>query len=765
MYPGLRHLFLLANPRNIYQQFAATKTPLTALIKATAVIADYYYKKKIELATMATQGTPIPLEDIDLESQQKRGKKSVGFADAQGSDSDDDAGFTYDSAGASESPRAAKQKKMKKKRGTDYVYLESGDLANSVSNSAIFDSASNSNANESSDFLDDDGYDASDPKAQAKGKGYRNLRGSRGNSGSSNSRKHLSNRRGRRNDPKFIKMGLIIFVPIILLLSMFLLVSMASSNESKNASPVVAPTGSTYPSEFNIKNNWGALSPYFDSGTPFTGIEPAAAADAGVAINGVPTQCRLRQAHVLHRHAERFPTSGIAREMEAFAKRIKNMTEPPAATFSWLGKWQYRLHDELLVASGVGVEFQSGSDFWASHGRQLLNATAKDFLFYDPSLYTDKNGTAKKLVFRTTDQSRIQTSAKAWAAGFFGAFGDDPKRTQQPPLHAEDFYSLVYQAESDGMNSTLASYFSCPNSNNATYNTGPNLTTEWINTYLAETVIRLQKLLPGFHNLTQRDAFLIQNLCAYETAAFKTSPFCGLFTETEWRGFEYTSDLSFYGTSSFGTRENVGAAQGAGWLYELKARLEERYITASSSSSQSYGVNISQTDNANDFPLDQPLYADFTHDSIIVSVLSALGLDLVKEKKLTSAKIPVPRQFIVSRLTPFGARLFVEVLDCDGSTEEEEEIGDDGNKAIDASEKESEDREEDKQQVRRGSSVNKDKADYFVRLKLNNRILPLGSLKHCPEDKAGLCKYDKFVKSLDYALKQIDFEKSCFGII
>ncbi|KAF5101513.1 hypothetical protein D0Z00_000788 [Geotrichum galactomycetum] len=697
---------------------------------------------------------------MDLESQQKRGKKSVGFAEGPGSDSDDDAGFTYDGAGASESPRGAKQKKMKKKRGTDYVYLESGDLANSASNSAIFDTAGN--ANETNDFLDDEDYEANDPKAQAKGKGYRNLRRSRGNN-SGSSRKHLSNRRGRRNDPKFIKMGLIIFVPIILLLSMFLLVSMASSNESKNASPVVAPTGSSYPSGFNIKNNWGALSPYFDSGTPFTGIEPPAAVDAGVAINSVPTQCRLRQAHVLHRHAERFPTSRIAREMEAFAKRIKNMTEPPAATFSWLGKWQYRLHDELLVASGVGVEFQSGSDFWASHGRQLFNATAKDFLFYDPSLYTDENGIAKKLVLRTTDQSRIQTSAKAWAAGFFGAFGDDPKRTQNSPLHAEDLYSFVYQAESDGMNSTLASYFSCPNSNNETYNAGYNLTTEWINTYLAETVIRLQKLLPGLHNMTQRDAFLMQNLCAYETAAFKTSPFCGLFTETEWRGFEYTSDLSFYGTSSFGTLENVGAAQGAGWLYELKARLEERYITASSSP-QNYGVNISQTDNANDFPLDQPLYADFTHDSIIVSVLSALGLDLVKEKKLTGTKIPVPRQFIVSRLTPFGARLFVEVLDCDGSTEEEEEIEDDSNEVIDTSKEKSENMKEG-QLARRGSSVNKNKSNYFVRLKLNNRILPLGSLKHCPDDKGGLCKYDKFVKSLDYALKQIDFEKSCFGVI
>lgn len=694
---------------------------------------------------MAAKDTPIPLEDMDLESQQHR-KKSVEFTsshDQQSNNSSSDSndqGFIY----ASRHKNKKNSRDKKKSHGGDYVYVDNGDLANSAANSAIFDTSVNP-SNDNDDYLDDDDYEAGDTKIQSKGKGYHNLR--RLQKGSS--KKHLSNRRRtRRKDPKIVKIGLIIFVPIILLLGMFLLVSMVSSNESKNASPVVAPTGSTYPSGFDIKNNWGALSPYFGSGTPFKGIEPPI--DAGAAINGVPSQCHLRQAHVLHRHAERFPTSGIARELEAFAKRLKAMTEPPAATFSWLSRWQYRLHDELLVSSGVGVEFQSGSDFWASHGRHLFNATANGFLFYDQSLYTDETtaaAAAKKLVLRTTDQSRIQTSAKAWAAGFFGTFGDDPKRTQQLP--AEDLYSLVYQAEADGMNSTLASYFSCPNSNNATYTTSQNLTTEWINTYLTETVIRLQKLLPGFDNLTQRDAFLMQNLCAYETAAFKTSPFCGLFTETEWRGFEYTADLSFYGTSSFGTRQNVGAAQGAGWLYELKSRLQDRYILPED---QAYGVNASQTNNSNDFPLGQPLYADFTHDSIIVSVLSALGLDLLKEKKLTAAKIPVPRQFIVSRLTPFGARLFVEVLDCDESS-------------TDNSDDKDQDDQREPTRHYDDNGVNQEKAKFFIRLKLNNRILPLGSLKYCPEDKSGLCKYDKFVKSLDYALKQIDFEESCFGTI
>jgi hypothetical protein len=50
-----------------------------------------------------------------------------------------------------------------------------------------------------------------------------------------------------------------------------------------------------------------------------------------------------------------------------------------------------------------------------------------------------------------------------------------------------------------------------------------------------------------------------------------------------------------------------------------------QYITSSNSS-----VNYTLDNNANDFPLGAPFYADFTHDNIILSVLTAMSFDYFK---------------------------------------------------------------------------------------------------------------------------------------
>ena len=42
----------------------------------------------------------------------------------------------------------------------------------------------------------------------------------------------------------------------------------------------------------------------------------------------------------------------------------------------------------------------------------------------------------------------------------------------------------------------------------------------------------------------------MQSLCAYETVGLGYSNFCDLFTEEEWKGFEYFLDLQFQGESS-----------------------------------------------------------------------------------------------------------------------------------------------------------------------------------------------------------------------
>ena len=60
------------------------------------------------------------------------------------------------------------------------------------------------------------------------------------------------------------------------------------------------------------------------------------------------------------------------------------------------------------------------------------------------------------------------------------------------------------------------------------------------------------------------------------------------------------------------------------------------------------------------FPTDQRFYFDFTHDSVMVSVLAALNFSQF-DAQLDPIKMDPKRNFITSHLIPFAARLFFEV--------------------------------------------------------------------------------------------------------
>lgn len=497
------------------------------------------------------------------------------------------------------------------------------------------------------------------------------------------------------------KLMIRLFVAGLSVLCLFVFGAIIFTNRENSAPPPAAVhTGSSYDSGFNMKQNWGAYSPYFDTGKPFDGVSESAQSG----VHTLPGQCTYKQVHVLHRHGDRYPAGGTADKLEKVVSKLYNMTEPPTKKLAWLKDWEYTLGRELLVSTGVATLFTSGSRFWGSHGHLLYNAS--DLASWNPEVNRFPNGTQRaKPVLRATTQYRIEESAKAWAAGFFGTYGHPPT---DPDTRNE--YDLVLQVEEQGYNNSLAAYFGCPNSEADNAESGSERKWAWVERYLSDAAKRLQHLLPGYEDFGPRDALAFQDICAFETAAFGSSPFCELFTETEWRGFEYHLDLMFYGESGWGG--HVGPATGLAWLEELRARLNNKLIDSSHN-----GVNTTLSSSPDTFPLGQPFYADFTHDSVIVSVLSALQFEWTKTN-LSSKKIQVPRQFILSRLTPFGARLYVEILGCED--------------------------------------------DEMVRLKLNDRVLNLGDLKHCPNDSTGLCPLSGFISSLDYALEALDFEDVCY---
>jgi hypothetical protein len=73
----------------------------------------------------------------------------------------------------------------------------------------------------------------------------------------------------------------------------------------------------------------------------------------------------------------------------------------------------------------------------------------------------------------------------------------------------------------------------------------------WQLIYAAVPLVRLNANAPGA-GLTEIDISALIALCGFEVVAKETSsPFCDLFTQEEFDGFEYFMDLSsFYGTGS-----------------------------------------------------------------------------------------------------------------------------------------------------------------------------------------------------------------------
>jgi hypothetical protein len=97
-------------------------------------------------------------------------------------------------------------------------------------------------------------------------------------------------------------------------------------------------------------------------------------------------------------------------------------------------------------------------------------------------------------------------------------------------------------------------------------------------------------------------------------------------------------------------------AVGIGYQQEVIARLKNHTLGYSGSQ-----INVTLDNNTETFPLNQTLYFDFSHDTNIASILTAFGLRQFAEPLLPTA-YPGPHNFTVSHLTPFGARLDIEII-------------------------------------------------------------------------------------------------------
>lgn len=430
-------------------------------------------------------------------------------------------------------------------------------------------------------------------------------------------------------------------------------------------------------STFNVMRHWGNLAPMYS-------VDSFGLPDASPTI---PEGCGINAVHLLMRHGARYPTSGsgsaqFATDLNAAAS---NKSFSATGKLEFLATWTYKLGAEILTPFGRDELFSNGVAFRYRYGN-LLNA------------FTDLP------VFRTTSEDRMVDSALNFAAGFFGL------KTYETDYHQE----IIIEA--DGFNNTLAPYDTCTNVNSEDVgNFGGIQGDIWADIYLKSARKRLQPLIRGF-NLTTSRLIAMQETCAYETVALGYSEFCDLFTEEEWEGYEYYVDLNFW--YSEGPGNPTAAAQGLGYVQELVSRLTHTPINIWNSSTNS------TLDSSNiTFPLNQPIYVDATHDTVISSIVTTLNFtSLAANGPLPTDHIPPHRSYIASQIAPFSSQLVAQVLSCPASKE-----------------------------------------PTHIRFLLNDGVMPLTGIHGCKEDPNGLCALPSFISGMQERIGEINFAYDCFA--
>ncbi|KAF2636570.1 3-phytase [Massarina eburnea CBS 473.64] len=493
------------------------------------------------------------------------------------------------------------------------------------------------------------------------------------------------------------------------------------------------------PPQTFISEHFGQLSAYRDLSPSYFNVSHV----------GLPDGCRVAQVHLLQRHAERFPHPDD--EMDGlnianFTKKVNAAVtagESFSGPLSFLNAWSSGLGGEFLTNIGALSEISAGAKFWNEYGRALYGAERGQLAYRESDREKDKG---RKPLLRGTSQSRIHNSLLNWGLGFFGPSWQEDASFQTN--WTDVFHTVVMPEGKDEKvsNNTLAAHHCCNNAETPGIgDIGDTHMLKYGSHFYPSTSSRLATYLPQSFSLSAHDLYAMQLLCAYETAFLGSSPpshFCTLFTTSEWQGFEQMLDIRFFYNQAFGNP--TGRALGVGYVEEMLARIKEESIGDSWSS-----VNSSLTGDAESFPLGMKFYADFTHDKMVLGVLTALSLDAIREvPDMTSFPPREERVFMISRLVPFAAHLVTEVVECGVGEPVPVE-----------------------RQYFTSSSTsgtgNKDEGEKyrFVRMRLNNAILPLSSIRgdKCKGRPDELCPLDAFLESQKEASERAAYQEACFG--
>jgi len=229
------------------------------------------------------------------------------------------------------------------------------------------------------------------------------------------------------------------------------------------------------------------------------------------------------------------------------------------------------------------------------------------------------------------------------------------------------------------------------------------------NVFLTPIQTRVNAGLPGA-NLTLTETLYLMDLCPFNTVQGVTgaelSPFCTLFTKSEWKQYNYYRSLDKWYAQ--GPGNYLGASQGVGYANELLARMtnDSSYVDRDMTS-----VNHTLDSSNGTFPLGYNVYADFSHDNPMVSIFTALGLFNAtwaagQLSNTTLETITETQGYSAAHSVPFAGRAYFEKMVCRANG-----------------------------------------TDELVRVVMNDRVVPLVG---CGADAKGICTFANWLKSLTF---------------
>jgi hypothetical protein len=424
-----------------------------------------------------------------------------------------------------------------------------------------------------------------------------------------------------------------------------------------------------------ISRFWGQYSPYFS-------VASEISAD-------IPAQCKITFANVLSRHGARDPTASKTTKYSALVDRIHSDSTSYSKDYAFIEDYEYTLGADDLSVFGQLQMVNSGIKYYKRY--QSLAKDTTPFI-------------------RSSGGDRVVESALNFTQGFHSARIQDfsSNKTDGYP------YSMVIISEDEGYNNTLDHGLCTSFEDGYDSTIGASAQASWAAVFTPNITARLNANLPGV-SFTTTETIYMMDLCPFTTVANilgTISPFCSLFTEAEWKAYDYYQTLGkYYG---YGAGNPLGPTQGVGFTNELIARLTASPVKDHTS------TNSTLDDNATTFPVggSTKLYADFSHDNDMTGIFAALGL-YNATKSLSNTTLESAYQangYSSSWTVPFAGRAYIEKLSCKGEKEE------------------------------------------LVRVLVNDRVLPLQT---CGGDKLGRCRLSKFVESLSFA-RQGGFWDQCF---